>query len=130
MASEIWCVLQNYFLVARKQGIFLDLAAGRWQTMSLAEQLANIGSEFGRAAKRKEKGDKEKEMKAFERGLELLDLSIESAPLKKEEHPGVFKELTRLREVMCDYFVGENEYNTDRAFIEKYFYDFAVCARK
>lgn len=36
----------------------------------------------------------------------------------------------RLREVMCDYFVGENEYKTDRAFIERYFYDFAVCARR
>ena len=79
-----------------------DLAAGRWRTMTLSEQLANIGSEFGRAAKRKEKG----------------------------EHPGVFRELLRLREVMCDYFVGENEYKTDRAFIDKYFYDFTVCARR
>lgn len=42
-----------------------DLAAERWQTMTLSEQLANIGSEFGRAAKRKEKGDKEKEMKGW-----------------------------------------------------------------
>lgn len=49
---------------------------------------------------------------------------------EKAEHPGVFRELLRLREVMCDYFVGENEYKTDRAFIEKYFYDFAVCARR
>ena len=107
-----------------------DLAAGRWRTMTLSEQLANIGSEFGRAAKRKEKGDREKEMKAFQRGLELLDLTIQDAPAKKAEHPGVFRELLRLREVMCDYFVGENEYKTDRAFIEKYFYDFAVCARR
>ena len=36
------------------------LAAGRWRTMTLSEQLANIGSEFGRAAKRKEKGDRER----------------------------------------------------------------------
>ena len=107
-----------------------ELAAGRWQTMTLSQQLANIGSEFGRAAKRKEKGDREKEMKAFERGLELLDLSIQDAPAKKTEHPGVLKELLRLREVMCDYFMGDNEYKTDREFIEKYFYDFAVCARK
>ena len=107
-----------------------ELAAGRWKTMTLSQQLANIGSEFGRAAKRKEKGDREKEMKAFERGLELLDLSIQDAPAKKTKHPGVFKELLRLREVMCDYFVGDNEYKTDREFIEKYFYDFAVCARK
>ena len=107
-----------------------DLAAGRWRTMTLAEQLANIGSEFGRAAKRKEKGDKEKEMKAFERGLELLDLSIQNAPDQKAEHPVIFKELLRLREVMCDYFFGDNEYKTDRAFIDKYFYDFAVCARR
>ena len=99
-----------------------ELAAGRWQTMTLAQQLANIGSEFGRAAKRKDKGDREKEMKAFERGLELLDLSIQGAQFKRTE--------LRLREVMCDYFVGENEYKTDRAFIEKYFYDFAYCARK
>ena len=97
---------------------------------TLAQQLANIGSEFGRAAKRKDTGDREKEMKAFERGLELLDLSIQGAQFKRTEHRGIFKELLRLREVMCDYFVGENEYKTDRAFIEKYFYDFAYCARK
>ena len=107
-----------------------ELAAGRWQTTTLAQQLANIGSEFGRAAKRKDKGDREKEMKAFERGLELLDLSIQGAQSKRTEHRGIFKELLRLREVICDYFVGENEYKTDRAFIEKYFYDFAYCARK
>lgn len=82
-----------------------DLAAGRWRTMTLSEQLANIEVSSAER-KRKEKGDREKEMKAFERGLELLDLSIQDAPAKKAEHPGVFRELLRLREVMCDYFVG------------------------
>ena len=104
--------------------------AERWPDMSLAEQLANVGSEFGRAAKRKEKGEREKELKFFEKGLELLDMSIASAANKKAQHPGIFRELARLREVMCDYFVGDNEYGTDRAFIDKYFYDFAYCCRK
>ena len=42
-------------------------------------------------------------MKAFERGLELLNLSIQNAPAQKAEHPGIFKELLRLREVMCAF---------------------------
>ncbi len=33
-----------------------ELAAGGWQTMTLAQQLANIGSEFGRAAREKRYG--------------------------------------------------------------------------
>ncbi len=54
-----------------------------------------VGSEFGRAAKRKEKGKREKELKFFEKGLELLDMSIASAANKMAQHPGIFRELAR-----------------------------------
>jgi hypothetical protein len=34
-----------------------ELASGRWFTFSIAEQLANVGSEYERARKAKEIGD-------------------------------------------------------------------------
>ena len=50
-----------------------SLAAGRWQTLPLVEQLANVGSDVARA-RRWEKKDPELCEKAFGRALELLDL--------------------------------------------------------
>ena len=52
-----------------------SLASGRWQTMPLAEQLANVGSDVARA-RRWQDTDAHLCDKAFERALELLDLTI------------------------------------------------------
>lgn len=50
---------------------YQDLARGRWQSMTLAQQLGNVGSEYSRARKWKEKGNVEFFDKAFIRLLEL-----------------------------------------------------------
>ena len=52
-----------------------ELAAGRWARLSLAEQLANVGSEVGRLRRWRER-DERLATGAFERALELLDLTL------------------------------------------------------
>ena len=56
--------------------IHKELADGRWFTFSIFEQLGNVGSEFERAATAFQRGNIERFEKAFERMLELLDLTI------------------------------------------------------
>ncbi|MBI3357258.1 MAG: hypothetical protein HY038_10900 [Nitrospirae bacterium] len=100
-----------------------SLAAGCWQTLSIVEQLANVGSEVARAHRWQGK-DPQQCKKAFVRALELLDLTIGDARWK-----GRKKELTRVRELLCDAMLGGKEYNTDLAGLGRYFYPFAVAAR-
>ncbi len=59
-----------------KPFIHRELASGRWNTYTLAFQLANVGSDFGRALKGKISGDDTRMWSALERCLELLDLTI------------------------------------------------------
>ena len=53
-----------------------ELAAGKWNKLTLLEQLANIGSEVIRAINWRKKGNKEYSILAFERALELFDLTV------------------------------------------------------
>ena len=55
--------------------IHKSLEDGRWFTFTIYEQLGNVGSEFERAARAFERGDNERFERAFERMLELLDLT-------------------------------------------------------
>jgi len=101
-----------------------NLAAGRWQKLSFFEQMANIGSEVERTIKWKNKGNAEYSRMAFERALELLDLTISDSKNIKR-----LKELLRLRETLADYFAFENEYkSTDKSW-QNYFYAFNFAAR-
>jgi len=100
-----------------------DLAAGRWQTFSLIEQLANVGSEIERALKWAAKGDTEHRDRALERGLELLGLSIADP-----RHQGRLRELTRVREALLDYFWGDNEFGSDPQAWRRYFGAFGMAA--
>jgi hypothetical protein len=102
----------------------VQLAAGRWNTLSFFEQMANIGSEIERAITWKNKGNAEYSRLAFERALELLDLTINASIHK----PGL-KELTRLRETLADYFVFDNSYSSTEQSWHNYFYAFTYAAR-
>lgn len=101
-----------------------QLAGGRWQKLSLVEQMANIGSEVERTIKWKKKGNKEYSNLAFERALELLDLTI-ADPKNKNR----LKEITRVREALVDYFVFDNSYHSSDKQWQKYFYSFNFAAR-
>lgn len=109
-----------------------DLADGRWESMSLAEQMGNIGSEISRVIRWKNKGNAERMQGAFERALELIDLSIRWAQRadSRQAHPGAIRELCRLREAMCDSYLGENEYLSDDGSMLRYFDQFALAIKR
>lgn len=101
-----------------------NLASGRWHNLSLIEQMANIGSEVERAISWLNKGNKTYSQNAVERAFELLYLTI-ADPKNKNR----LRELTRLREVLVDYFYGENQYASTDELWHNYFYAFDYAAR-
>lgn len=101
-----------------------ELAAGRWFELSPVEQLANVGSEVERAIQWREKGDQEYSTRAIERALELLYLTIGDEKNRKR-----LKELTRLQEVLADYFYADNQYGSSNALWRSYFGAFGHAAR-
>ncbi len=52
-----------------------DLAAGRWKTLTFAEQMGNIGSEVERAIRAHTAGRTDRFEPALRRALELFDLT-------------------------------------------------------
>ena len=102
--------------------IFDEKFKDRWLRFSLAEQMANIGAEIGRAIKWSKKSKKDSQM-FFERGLELLDFTIEDAKNKKR-----LKELLRVRETLADYFCFDNIYGSNDEKWNNYFYAFNYAA--
>lgn len=103
----------------------IDKQLARWSKFSLTEQMANIGAEVGRASRWQNKGNASYSKKAFERALELIDLTL-SVHISQPK----LKELARLREVLVDYFFGENIYNSTEESFQKYFLPFNYAARK
>lgn len=96
-----------------------NLAEGKWGKMPLAEQLANIGSEVGRAAKWQGRDEKIFDG-AVARALELFDLTLKDSRWRGSR----LLELGRLKEVFCDGVLGGKEYDTNLHDLEKYFYPF------
>ena len=101
-----------------------ELAAGRWGTLSFVEQMANIGSEVERTISWREKENRPHSQKAFERMLELMDLTIADSKNKKR-----LRELTRVREALVDYFFGENQFSSSDQLWRNYFFAFNYAAR-
>lgn len=104
-----------------------QLAAGRWNELSLVEQMANIGSEVIRAINWKNKNQSKLSQEAFYRALELLSLT--KADPKHRRRPA-FKEICRVYEVLADYFAGDNIYGSTDKLWEKYFLAFNWAARQ
>ena len=91
--------------------------------MSFLEQMANIGSEIERAIKWRDK-NREYFIKALERALELIELTISDA-----KNVTRLRELTRLREVLLDYFYGDNKFSSSDRIWRNYFYSFGYAVR-
>lgn len=102
-----------------------DLAAGRWQALTLVEQLANIGSEVGRASRAKGAGNEGRLARALDRCLELFDLT-----LADHRWQGRRREIARARELVCDFLVGDNAFASTAESLDAYFLPFAVAARR
>ncbi len=102
-----------------------QLTEGRWNQLPFLEQMANIGSEVERALNWKAKHNTEYSRKAFERALELMDLTLDSATGFAR-----LKELTRVREAIVDYFAGINQFNSTETSWRRYFLPFTYAARR
>ena len=100
-----------------------SISKERWFRLSLAEQLGNIGSEVGRAAKWQGR-DENSFWGAVTRALELFDITQMDTRWKKRR-----PELDRAREVFADAVLGGLEYKSDLKNLEKYFMYFALAAR-
>lgn len=100
-----------------------DLANGRWFKMSLSEQMGNTGSEIHRLVL-SQNSDKARFDSALDRALELIDLTLSDPRWKKG-----YKEIARVREVLCDICFGQNQYNTSLEELDNYFFQFGLAAR-
>lgn len=104
---------------------FYKEITNKWFNYSIFEQMANIGAEVGRAIKWKNKGKKEFFLNAFYRAVELIDLTIEDPKNKN-----YLKEILRIKELLGDYLIGNNQYKQTDSQWEKYFYFYTLALRK
>ena len=102
-----------------------ELAAGRWGRLPFLEQMANIGSEVERALKWRAKNNDDYSRMAFERALELIDMTLSSV-----KGFARLKEIARVREAMVDYFFGSNQFMSTEKSWRNYFSYFTYAARK
>ncbi len=102
----------------------MTVSRDRWFTLSLADQLGNIGSEVGRARKWQGK-DENSFWGAVIRALELFDLTRED-PRRHKQLP----ELNRARESFTDAVLGGSEYQSTLEGVENYFMPFALLSMR
>ena len=102
-----------------------DLAAGRWSQLSFIERMANIGSEVERALNWRIKKNADYAQRAFERALELIDLTLDC-----DKNYAHLKEIARTREAIVDYFYGVNQFMSSESSWRKYFSPFTYASRK
>ncbi|HAH21354.1 MAG: hypothetical protein A2Y00_01875 [Omnitrophica WOR_2 bacterium GWF2_43_52] len=102
-----------------------DLSAGRWSQLLFIEQMANIGSEVERALNWRIKKNADYAQKAFERALELIDLTLES-----DKNYAHLKEIARMREAIVDYFFGTNQFMSSESSWRNYFMPFTYASRR
>jgi hypothetical protein len=93
----------------------------KWEKLSFAAQMGNIGSEINRVIHWQELRDKGKKEDALWRALELIDLTAEQ---RKSS------EILRLREVVCDLFLEKNIYKVSVKSLKDYFLQFALLMNK
>ena len=93
----------------------------RWSKLTFAQQMGNIGSELARARIWQERKDEEQRIKALERALELIDLTLD-----EQRTDSRLRELTRLREVVGDWYAGPKMYQVPAGFLEDYCTQFSL----
>lgn len=102
------------------------LAEGRWAALSLAEQLANAGSEVGRAISAWEARRTDRFDRALDRALELLDLTARDERWRGPRR----REILRAREEFCRLFFDPGLPAGAAPTLSAYFLQFAVLARR
>ncbi len=112
--------------LARSAG-HAGLAGGRWKSLTLIEQLANVGSEVDRAIRAHEAGRADRRDAALDRALELFDLTATDDRWRGARR----REVLRAREEFCALFWGaDGKRQQEIASLSKYFLYFALAARR
>jgi len=104
-----------------------EMAAGRWWTLTLSEQLGNVGSEVSRTLKWRTRNPQVAQG-AMERALELIDLTLDDP--RHRTSVARLREICRVREVLLDFLAGPNQYGSTAVTLQRYFDAFAVAATK
>ena len=91
----------------------------RWNSLSIIEQMANVGCDVDRAIRWRNKGELVDSRNAFERALELLQFTIADPKNRKR-----LRELCPLKDHLIDYFMYDNEYASTDEWFQKYFFNF------
>ncbi len=94
------------------------IASGRWAGFSFESQMGNICCDVSRACHWEET---ERRQRDFHFALQLLDGTIALS------HGPRLWELLRAREVLCDFFAGENIYRSTREQIQAFYNDFVLA---
>jgi hypothetical protein len=102
------------------------LAAGRWGSFSLAEQLANVGSEVERTIAAWEGHRPDRFERALARALELFDLTARDA----RWHGPRLREILRSREEFCRLFFDPLSPTGSARTLSVYFLRFGGLARR
>lgn len=105
--------------------LFHQETAKEWYRYSIFEQMANIGIEVSRAISWRKKKNQKMFLNAFYRALELIDFTVAD-----EKNRKYLKEILRIREVLANYFIGDNVYRLTDEGWEKYFYPYMLAARR
>jgi len=102
-----------------------SLAAGRWQALTLMEQLGNVGSEVERALRAHAQARTDRFERALDRALELFDLTASDPRWELHQR----REVLRAREQFCRVFYDDTAEPDLADYLRKYFLQFAVAAR-
>jgi len=99
------------------------LTRARWERLSLADQLANIGAEVARAARAKDRHDDSRLQPHLDLALELFERTLDDGRWR-----GQRIEIGRAREIVCDFLVGDNEYESTAESLDAYFLPFSYLS--
>jgi hypothetical protein len=98
----------------------------RWADLTLAEQLAHVGSEVERVLRANEAGNASRREHALSRALELFDLTAADHRWRGPRR----REVLRAREELCAVVFGAHPAPASGAGLRRYFLAFAVLARR
>ena len=103
-----------------------SLAAGRWGSLSLAEQLANVGSEVDRAIAAWAVHRSDRFDRALARALELFDLTVRDDRWRGHRR----REILRARTEFCRLFFEVPVQAGAADTLSAYFLRFGMLARR
>ena len=98
----------------------------RWRSLSVAEQLGNVGSEVERTLRAHEAGNAGRREHALDRALELFDLTATDPRWRGPRR----REILRAREEFCRCLFADRVPPGSADGLRRYFLAFAVLARR